>query len=87
MSRAERMFNALEKESTTQPAGTPATGGLTEKELQSFENRLTHNMSDKLEAIREQMAGMIDEKLSKAMNKNEQPAQEQPTETTQNTEE
>lgn len=87
MSRAERMFNALEKESATQTSGTPATGGLTEKELQSFENRLTHNMSDKLEEIREQMAGMIDEKLNKAMNKNEQPAQEQPTETTQNTEE
>lgn len=86
MSRAERMFNALEKESTTQSTSTPPVG-LTEKELQSFENRLTHNMSDKLEAIREQMAGMIDEKLNKAMNKNEQPAQEQPTETTQNTEE
>lgn len=86
MSRAERMFNALEKESTAQPVGTPAMG-LSEKELQSFENRLTHNMSDKLEAIREQMAGMIDEKLNKAMNKNEQPAQEQPTEITQNTEE
>lgn len=86
MSRAERMFNALEKESTTPSAGTPPVG-LTEKELQSFENRLTHNMSDKLEQIREQMAGMIDEKLNKAMNKNEQPAQEQPTETAQNTEE
>lgn len=86
MSRAERMFNELEKESTLQSTGTPPVG-LTEKELQSFENRLTHNMSDKLEQIREQMAGMIDEKLNKAMNKNEQPAQEQPTETTQNTEE
>ena len=76
MSSTDRMFDALEKEITTDHNNTPAEG-ITGQDLQAFETRITNTVSEQISGIQEKMLTMIDEKLNKAIT----PAQPKETKT------